>query len=74
MMVVKNRLKEILEERGIKQSWLAEQLGLHRGTVNNIISNKYNTTMEMGLKIAYILNMKFDDIFYIENDSKDNLE
>ena len=69
-MVVKNRLKEILDERGIKQTWLANKIGLHRGTLNNIISNKYNTTTEMGLKIANTLNMKFEDIFYLEKDEK----
>lgn len=69
-MVVKNRLKEILDERGIKQTWLAEKIGLHRGTLNNIISNKYSTTTEMGLKIANALNMKFEDIFYLGEDEK----
>jgi len=67
-VAIKNRLKEILKEKGIKQVWLAEQVGLHRGTLNNIVSNKYNTTAEVGLKIAYVLNMKFEDIFYIEED------
>lgn len=62
-MVVKNRLKEILDERGIKQTWLAEQVGLHRGTLNNIIANKYNTSLEVAFKIANTLNMRIDEIF-----------
>jgi len=68
--IVKNRLKEILREKGIKQSWLAEQVGLHRGTLNNVISNKYNTSTEIVMKIAFILNMKIDDIFYLEEEDK----
>lgn len=61
--MVKNRLKKILEERGIKQTWLAEQVGLHRGTINNIIANKYNTSLEIAFKIAHVLNLKIEDIF-----------
>jgi len=71
-LVVKNRLKQILLERGIKQSWLAEQVGLHRGTLNNLIANRYNTSAEVGMKIAYVLNMKFDDIFWLEEENKDD--
>ena len=64
--VVKNRLKEILLERGITQSWLAKQVGLHRGTLNNLIANRYNTSADIAMKIAHVLNMKFDDIFWLE--------
>jgi putative transcriptional regulator len=64
-LVVKNRLKEILDSKGIKQNWLAKQVGLHRGTMNNIVANKYNTSLEIGMKIAYVLQMDFNDIFYL---------
>lgn len=68
--MVKNRLKEILDSRGIKQTWLAEQVGLHRGTLNNIIANKYNTSLEIAFKIAYTLNLKIEDIFeWIDDES-----
>lgn len=71
-LVVKNRLKDILQEKGIKQSWLAERVGLHRGTLNNIIGNKYSTSAEVAMKIAYTLNMKFDDVFWLEDDGKND--
>jgi DNA-binding XRE family transcriptional regulator len=67
-MPVKNRLKEILDEKGIKQVWLAEKIGVTRGTISNIINNRYATTIELGFKIAEILNVDFDDIFYYENE------
>jgi DNA-binding XRE family transcriptional regulator len=62
-MPVKNRLKQILDERGIKQVWLAEKVNLHRGTLNNIISNKYNTSLEIAFKISKVLDLKIEDIF-----------
>jgi putative transcriptional regulator len=57
------KLKDILDNKGVKQTWLAEQVGIHRGTLNNIIANKYNTSLEVAFKIANALNMKLDEIF-----------
>jgi len=65
-MTVKNSLKEILEKRGLKQKWLAEQVGIDKRTMSNIISNRYNTSLEVALKIAEILEIKVDDIFKLD--------
>jgi len=65
-MTVKNSLKEILEKRGLKQKWLAEQIGIDKRTMSNIISNRYNTSLEVALKISEILEIKIDDIFKLD--------
>ncbi|QDY27177.1 helix-turn-helix transcriptional regulator [Clostridium botulinum] len=65
-MTVKNNLKEILKDRGIKQVWLAEQVGVNRKTLNNTINNKYNPSLELALKIAEVLDMNIHDIFKLE--------
>ena len=65
-MTVKNSLKEILEKRGLKQKWLAEQIGIDKRTMSNIISNRYNTSLEVALKISDILEIKIDDIFKLD--------
>lgn len=65
-MVVKNNLKKILKDKGIKQVWLAEQVGVNRKTLNNTINNKYNPSLEVALKIAEVLNMNIHDIFELE--------
>lgn len=64
--MIKNRLKEILDERGIKQIWLAEQIGISYKTLSNIINGRYNTSLDIAFKIADVLNVKVDDIFYLE--------
>ena len=68
-MAIKCKLKEILDSKGIKQTWLSEKVNIHRGTLNNIIANKYNTSLEVAFKIANALNMRIDDVFewYDEN-------
>ena len=65
--MVRNRLEQILAEKGIKQNWLAERVGVTRQTMSNLVKNRYTTSTEIGLKIAYVLNMDFNDIFYLDN-------
>jgi DNA-binding XRE family transcriptional regulator len=68
--MVKNRLKEILSDRGIKQVWLAEKVGIDKRTLSNIISNKYNTSLDVALKIAYVLDLTVNEIFELEDIEK----
>jgi DNA-binding XRE family transcriptional regulator len=69
-IMVKNRLKEILSDRGIKQVWLAEKVGIDKRTLSNIISNKYNTSLDVALKIAYVLDLTVNEIFELEDIEK----
>lgn len=63
---VKNRLQEILDERGIKRDWLAEKVGVSYKTLSNLMQNKYNTSLAVALKIADVLKLPVDRIFYLE--------
>jgi DNA-binding XRE family transcriptional regulator len=67
-MGIKNRLKEILDERGIKQKWLAEKANVKENTLSGIINNKTITSVDIAIRIAKVLNMAVEDIFQ-ENDS-----
>jgi len=66
--VLKNKLKEILDQRRIKQKDLANILEVTTATISNIINNRYSTTIELGFKIAMILGLEFTDIFYYEKE------
>lgn len=61
-----NRIKEVLEERGVKQVWLAEQLGKSFNTVNGYAQNRKQPSLEVLYQIAEILNIKVSDLL-IEN-------
>lgn len=63
---VKNRLQEILDERGIKRDWLAEKVGISYKTLSNLMQNKYNTSLAVALKIADTLKLPVEEIFYLE--------
>ena len=57
---------EVLEEKGIKQVWLAEKLGKSFNTVNAYVQNRTQPSLEVLYEIAEILNVKASDLL-IEN-------
>ncbi len=62
-----NRIKEVLEERGIKQTWLAERLGKSFCIVNSYVCNRRQPSLEVLFQIADILNVDVKDLI---NDNK----
>jgi putative transcriptional regulator len=65
-MQVKNRLRKILDERGIKQNFVAEKAGITRQTFSNLVNNRFNPSLELAFKICMVLEMSLDDVFYYE--------
>lgn len=57
-----NRIKEVLEEKGIKQIWLAERLGKSFNTVNGYVQNRQQPRLEVLDEIAKILNVTIKDL------------
>ena len=53
----KKRIKEVLEERGIKQTWLAERLGKSFCIVNSYVCNRRQPSLDVLFEIAQILNV-----------------
>ena len=60
--VLMNRIKEVLEERGIKQTWLAEKLGKSFCMVNSYVCNRRQPSLEVLFEIAKILNVDPKDL------------
>ncbi|SDM65660.1 helix-turn-helix domain-containing protein [Kriegella aquimaris] len=52
-----NRIKEVLEEKGIKQVWLADKLGKSFNTVNGYVQNRNQPSLEVLYEVAHILNV-----------------
>ena len=53
-----NRIKEVLEEKGIKQTWLAEKLDKSYNMVNGCVQNRKQPSLEDLYKIAKILDVE----------------
>lgn len=65
-----NRIKEVLEEKGIKQKWLAEQLGKSYNMVNGYVQNRQQPRLEVLYEIAEILDVEVKDLLIEQKDIK----
>ena len=52
-----NRIKEVLESKGIKQTWLAERLKKSYNMVNSYVKNRRQPSLEDLFRIAKILDV-----------------
>ena len=57
-----NRIKEVLDEKGIKQIWLAEKLSKSYNMVNGYIQNRRQPSLELLNKIAVILDVDVKEL------------
>lgn len=57
-----NCLKEVLEKRGIKQTWLAERLGKSFCIANSYVCNRCQPSLEQLFEIAKILQVEPKDL------------
>ncbi|MDC9722286.1 MAG: helix-turn-helix transcriptional regulator [Urechidicola sp.] len=64
-----NRIKKVLEEKGIKQKWLAEKLDKSYNIVNGYVQNRQQPRLEILMAIAEILDVDVKDLI-ISNKEK----
>jgi len=65
-----NIIKEVLEEKGIKQTWLAEQLGKSYNMVNGYVQNRQQPRLEVLYEIPTILDVEVKDLLIEQKDKK----
>lgn len=65
-----NKIKMVLDQKGIKQKWLAEQLGKSFNMVNSYVQNRTQPSIETLYKIASILEVEVDELLYSKEDVK----
>lgn len=53
-----NRIKEVLEEKGVKQKWLCEKLGKSYTQVNGFVNNRNQPRLEILFQISEILGVE----------------
>ncbi len=62
-----NRIKEVLEDKGIKQTWLAERLGKSFNMVNAYAQNRRQPSIDVLYQIAELLQVEAKDLL-VTND------
>jgi transcriptional regulator with XRE-family HTH domain len=62
-----NRIKEVLEEKGIKQTWLADKLGKSFNSVNSYVQNRQQPRLAVLDQIAKILDVDIKELLISNN-------
>jgi transcriptional regulator with XRE-family HTH domain len=57
-----NRIKQVLVQKGIKQVWLAGQLGKSFNVVNGYVQNRNQPSLEVLYEIARILDVDVKEL------------
>ena len=65
-----NRIKEVLDTKGIKQTWLAEQLGKSDNMVNAYVQNRQQPRLEDLYRIAEILGVDVKELIRSKTEIK----
>ena len=66
-----NRIKEVLDEKGISQTWLAKKLDKSFNTVNSYVCNRSQPNLETLLQISLILNIDMKDLIADQEQKKE---
>jgi putative transcriptional regulator len=57
-----NRIKEVLADKGVKQTWLADKLGKSFNMVNEYCNNKRQPSIEVLYDIAELLDVNVKEL------------
>lgn len=57
-----NRIKEVLEDKGISQTWLSKRLNKSFNSVNSYVCNRTQPNLETLLHISQILQVDLKDL------------
>ena len=67
-----NCIKEVLDEKGISQTWLAKKLDKSFNTVNSYVCNRSQPNLGTLLQISQILNVDMKDLISDQEQKKSN--
>jgi putative transcriptional regulator len=64
---IRNRVKELRQDRGWTQQDLAEVVGVSRQSINSIERERYVPSLELALTFARVFGCSTDDLFTLVN-------
>lgn len=65
-LILKNRIKEVRSANELSQMRLAQMVGVSRNTISSLETGQYSPTAKLALVLAIALDVKFEDLFYLE--------
>ena len=65
-----NRVREYRRAKKLSQMALAEEIGFARQTINLIENGKYNPSLDLCLKLAWVLDTDLNTLFWRDEDEE----
>lgn len=73
-MALITKIKEFREQKGMKQSELAEIVGARRETIVHLENGKYNPSLKLAMDIAKVFGVTVEEMFiFVEDGEKKQL-
>lgn len=72
--IMKNKVKEMREERGWSQGELAKRLNVSRQTVISIEKERYNPSLDLAFSLADLFERRIEDIFIPNRTNEEGIE
>ena len=63
LVIVRNRVRELREVRGISQGQLATEVGVSRQTINSIEVERYTPSLPLALTLARFFERPVEEVF-----------
>lgn len=64
MKVLKNRIKQLRQEKKMSQDQLASLLSVSRQTIISIEKGRYNPSLPLAIKIARCFDTHVEEVFF----------
>ena len=75
MEIVKNRVKELREQKGLSQEELGQKLEVSRWTVIRIEQERYAPSVQLALKLVQVFDLpRVEDLFWLEENEDSGQE
>ena len=66
-----NRIKQVLQEKGLTQTWLSAKLGKSYNMVNSYVQNRRQPSIEILYEIASLLKTDPRELLLVTKSGKD---
>ena len=73
-MKLKNSIKEKRQKKSLTQQELADLVGVSRQTIISIERYRYKPSLELGLKMAHVLELDINKLFYLDLENISNIK
>lgn len=67
---MKNKIRELREEKGMTQEQLGEMVGVSRQAINAIETEKFEPSIWLAYDISQVFDCSIEDIFLFDNSQR----